>query len=313
MRSSRALIAGVVILAGALLGSSADASLIGPGFTPVQHVTDGQFTGDEWGADTNAAKSFFPVVGDAGGAWLYVAQGSVVGQTDNLYLMYDWINSPNLGMNPLSVSTFFDVFFQVQNSDYVAHFGTTPDSTSSTGFDQVAPLIYEKSQSVVSPVNPDGSFNLSTPPWTLLNPPGGPNDPDFTNGNFDSAIGFGTSPNSATDHLMGELQMTINTTPFTGLPSTGLYSPEPAFWSASGSSSGSLNGIGGVATVDPPITSGIFTLNPDGTTTLNPLFGFDGAPVLQPQDLTPEPSSLALVGMAGASLLGYARKRRKSA
>lgn len=314
MKLQHLLIPAVVMLGCGVLTLRAEAALVsvvGGGFTPVAHSTDGTFTGDEWGSDTNASKSFFPVVGNTGGAWLYVAQGSVLGQTGNLYLMYDWINSPNLGMNPTAVNTAFDVFFQVQGNDYVAHFGTTPDSLSPTGFDQTALTVYEKLDSIVSSLNPDGSLNLSNPPWTLLNPPGGPNDPDFTNGQFQSVVGFGASPNSATDHLMGELQMTINTTPFTGLPSDGLYSPDPAFWSASGSSPG---GLAVASILDPPISSGIFTLNPDGTTGLNPLFGPNGGPVLQPQDVVPEPSSLVLCGVAGlSSLAGYARKRKNAA
>lgn len=317
MNLQRLLIPAVALFAAsaAALPAHAGVAVIGGGgFTPVTHVTDGQFTGDEWGSDTNASKSFFPVVGNSGGAWLYVAQGSVPGQTGNLYLMYDWINSPTLGFDPTKGPTFFDVFFQVKDNDYVAAFGTKVDASSPTGFDQTALSVFEKLGSVVSPLNPDGSLKLSSPPWTLLNPPGGPNDADFTNGKFQAAVGFGTSPNSpSTNHLMGELQMTIDTTKF-GTPSNGLYSPDPAFWGADAfNSEADLSGAVGPPEGDPPITSGIFTLNPDGTTTLNPLFSPNGAPVQQPQDLVPEPSSLMLCGIAGLSLVGYARKRKKAA
>jgi hypothetical protein len=48
------------------------------GFAPVQaagfHLTDGEFDPGEWLAPT-VNKSFFPLVGNAGGAYLYVDQG----------------------------------------------------------------------------------------------------------------------------------------------------------------------------------------------------------------------------------------------
>jgi hypothetical protein len=60
---------------------------------------------------------------------------------------------------------------------------------------------------------------------------------------------------------------------------------------------------GGAA--DPPISSAIFTLNPDGTTTVTPALGANGDPVLQRQDVSvPEPSSLVLARVSPLSLVG---------
>ncbi len=291
----------VVVLAFSAVVSRSDAGAIVEG-GPI-HLTDGQFDANEWQTVT---PTHFDVVGNTGGSYLYVAQGQGP-QFGNLYLMYDWVNSPNLGFDPTKVNTFFDVFFQVKDNDYVAHFGTTVDSQSQVGFDQTNLLVYEKSHSVVSPVNPDGSLNLSGPPWTLLDPPGGPNDPDFTNGKFQWAIGFGASPNSSVAHLEGEFQLTINTTVFNQQPdqppSDGLYDPSPAFWSGSGVDSGAG---------DPPFTSGIFTLNADGTTFVDPVVGPNGGPVQQPQDAVPEPSSIILFALSGLFLVGHGRPRRAS-
>ncbi|HEV3167958.1 MAG TPA: hypothetical protein VGZ22_28410, partial [Isosphaeraceae bacterium] len=56
------------------------------------HVTDGQFTSPaEWAGVT---PTFFPVVGNAGGSFLYVQQ-----LQGTLYLMYDYPNGTNLGFN----------------------------------------------------------------------------------------------------------------------------------------------------------------------------------------------------------------------
>lgn len=293
------------VLCGAVLVSPANATIVISSI----HNTNGQFDSHEWVGNNHATASFFPVVGNAGGAYLYVDQG-IGNQFGNLYLMYDYVNSPNLALNPTLVSTTFDVFFQVttptEANDYVAQFGTTPDSKVPTGFDQTQFLVFEKPQGTVSPVNLNGSLNLSGAPWTLLNPTGGPNDPDFAKGNFQAAVGFGASPNSSTSHLMGEFQLSIDTSLFPGNsgPSTGLYSPEPAFWSAGAFTSGG---------VDPPISSGIFTLNADGSTTVNPALGPNGAPVLQPQDAVPEPSSVVLLSLGALVLLARGWQRSKRA
>lgn len=284
------------------------------------HVTDGSFGPNEWTGPT-VSKSFFPVVGNSGGAYLYADQGVDTNGT-NLYLMYDYTNSNALGLDPTVTSTSFDVFFTVGTNDYVVQMGTTPDGFSPTQYDQSPFLVYEKDHSLISPLNPDGSLNLQDPVWTLLNPgatlsnPGGPTpDPDFPLGRFQAVVGFGPSPDNSTNHLLGEFQLSVNTAPPASPNPNGLYSPAPAFWSASAAADQVGvpvgGGIGGI--IDPPISSGIFSLSPDGTTTVIPALGADGGPALQPQDVVPEPSSWVLLGLGAVGLVGYgcARKKRE--
>jgi hypothetical protein len=60
----------------------------------------------------------------------------------------------------------------------------------------------------------------------------------------------------------------------------------------------------GLGVTDPPISSAIFTLNPDGTTTVTPALGANGDPVLQPQNVVPEPSSQVLAGVGLLIVIG---------
>ena len=57
----------------------------------------------------------------------------------------------------------------------------------------------------------------------------------------------------------------------------------------------SLGMLSAAVAADPPITSAIFTLNPDGTTIVTPVLGTNGGPVQQIPEGVPEPSSLLLV------------------
>jgi hypothetical protein len=100
---------------------------------------------------------------------------------------------------------------------------------------------------------------------------------------------------------MAEFDVTINRAP--AGQSNGLYSPNPAFWSAS------TGGLGGVSltSLDPPITSGIFQLNPDGTTTVAPVLTSSGAPILEGD--VPEPATWWVVGSGALALLAL-RKRK---
>jgi hypothetical protein len=179
------------------------------------HCVDGLFNGNpgstsdspEWGSP-NVAKTFFAPSGISGNAWLYAEQG---GQGSNtLYLMYDYLGGA-------SQASFFDVFFEVGLDDYAVHI--------LPGFGNFQ--VYEKPVGQSSGVV-NGALDLSSAPWTLLLP----GDPDLSLANFQAAIGFGLSPNSSTPHAMAEFALSVNRSTVPGQPN-GLYSPDPAFWSAS--------------------------------------------------------------------------------
>ncbi len=267
---------------------------------PFHHVTDGQFTNPlEWGT---VIPSFFQQTSDGtGGAYLYVEQGFAgvsaaagVLKPDTLFLMYDFVDS-NTSLTPTqghdASNSFFDVFFQVpvDNTDYLIRILNTGNANGSF-------LAFEKPESIPSNINPDGTFDTGSP-WTPVA------DDDLALGKFQAAIGFGTSPNSGTPHLMAEFQVSINRATSSGGGPTGLYDPSPAFWSASADPK---------TGPDPPISSGIFTLNPDGTTTVVPVLGPDGGPIKQPQPFAstvPEPASVVSLGL-GLGVLALARWRR---
>ena len=264
------------------------------------HVVDGLFGLAEWTVSpTNGAPARSTVTESSFnvGNSLYVEQtnngipvpfGGPIG--NRLALMYDDVNSGGAS----GFDTAFDVLFQVgpEHTDYAVHIPS------------FGPLqAFEKPTGAVSLLKPDGSLNLLSAPWIAISPL----DPDFLLANFVGAVGFGTSPNSSTPHLIAEFELSVDNG-----TSDGLYSPEPAFWSASTSN----REIGRDCERGPfpesfcsagPISSGIFTLNPDGTTTVVPVLGPNGEPLIQS---VPAPSSLLLLGSGLALWIGVQRRRR---
>ena len=275
--------------------STLPAQVINPDPFGATHVVDGLFTNpNEWGARFSVTKKTFPVVGNRGGANLFVEQGATT-----LDLMYDYFNSGSADTIHNSPNSFFDVFFEVNNpsakEDYLVRINAGTDQFTS----------FERTHGSLAPLLPDGTFDIGPGSgWMPLTPS------DLQNARFHSAIGFGHDPATpgVPDHVLAEFELSINR-PNTAPPVPGLYDPSPAFWSASADIPGK----------DPPITSGIFTLNPDGSTTVDPVFGPLGGPVKRPQDAVPEPGSIALLMSAGisgglfaASILRRRRNRGQS-
>ena len=294
MNRRKTLLAAITVL-----GSSAVSAWA---VSPVQnvHITDGIFEPNEWTVNPTTDSSSFGLdtTNNHGGAVLYVeqstnGQGGVKGFGTTLDLMYDYVSSPTvLGPSSNASNSSLDVFFQVPNDgDYAIHI-------TGAGFTAL-----EKPKGVRSPENPEGTLKFVTPggtpiaPWVAFDS----TDPDFATADLHAALGFGPSPNSTTPHLIAEFDLSIDSQGSGGAAgggNPGLYDPAPAFWSASGKS----------GTIDPPISSEIFNLQPDGTTIAFPVLGPNGDPVSQPSDL-PEPASAMLLAAGlGTTLL---RRRRR--
>jgi hypothetical protein len=240
------------------------------------HNTDGAFDTQEWTCPT-VSKSFFPQVGSAGGAFLYVDQGQ--GNNNNLYLMYDYVGG-------VATSSFFDVFFEVVPDGH-AYLVRIPGGGGL--------LAFERPIGSVAPLLPNGSFDIGiNSGWDPLSAA------DLALAQFKGAVGFGISPDDATPHPMAEFQLTVDHSGGPGGGPGGIYSPDPAFWSASEKSSGGA---------DPPISSGIFILNPNGTTTVNPVLGPNGDPVMQGTVTLPEPGTFLAFASGLLGLLGCRRLR----
>jgi hypothetical protein len=242
---------------------------------PCNHTTDGAFDPGEWNCAT-VSKSFFPQVGNAGGAFLYVDQGQ--GNNNNLYLMYDYVGG-------VAASSFFDVFFEVVPDGH-AYLVRIPGGGGL--------LAFERPIGSVAPLLPNGAFDIGiNSGWDPLSAA------DLALAQFQGAVGFGVSPDDATPHPMAEFQLTINRQ-----GGNGIYSPDPAFWSASESSGVTPSGL-----TDPPISSGIFSLNPNGTTTVTPVLGPNGAPIQQGTVTLPEPGTFLAFASGLLGVFGFRRLR----
>ena len=240
------------------------------------HVIDGAFTSSgEWVTCATSKEILFPPVNGVGGAVLGVDQG-VPGQDNNLYLIYDYIGST-------TPASFFDVFFEVvpDNHAYLVRIGPN-------GF-----AAFERVIGNVAPLDQNGSFLLGAGSgWDALS------QADLTLANFHAAMGFGPSVLNSHNHPIAEFSLTIDRSG-SGGPG-GVYSPDPAFWSASEKSSGGA---------DPPLSSGVFGLNVDGTTTVTKMLDANGAPLMQGSVTdTPEPATACLVGIGVFALVAGRRR-----
>jgi hypothetical protein len=277
----------------ALLAILANHSAMATSIGGCDHLTDGLFNASatsitdatEWGCST-VSKSEFAQVGNAGGAFLYADQGGGLAPTGlgfggTLYLMYDYVAGDPAAFS--SPDSFFDVFFEVVPDGH-AYLVRIPEVGQL--------LAFERPIGDIAPLTPDGSFDLGpSSGWMPLEAD------DLNLAQFQGAVGIGTSQNNPLPHPMAEFQLTINQP---GHPGSGLYDPSPAFWSASAKAGGAG---------DPPISSGIFTLNPDGGTTVTPVLDPSGTPVMQGSAI-PEPTTF---GLFAAGLVGMCLARRRTA
>lgn len=248
------------------------------------HLVNGQFDANEWTLGPNNPAPARPTVviapftvnGVPNGAYLHTEQsqnGDPTGGTlgNKLELLYECVVCTTLAGNPV-----MDIFFGAGTHDYVVRIAGPFAAPSFTAFEKL------KGQS--SPLNPDGTLDLTSPVWEALTAA------DLALAQFVVAMGFGGTPHSDRGHFFAEFQLSVETP-----ASPGIYSTEPEFWSAS---VGGFPGVGAVG-------SGIFTLNSNGTILVTPVLGPNGEAIIQP---VPEPGTGLLALLALVSLGLVAKK-----
>ena len=216
------------------------------------HVTDGMFTtcpdgSMEW---SDITASFFDVFADIAGpeSALYVDQADMDptkslpngSGIDTLMLMYDEM----LRTTPLGAGETVHVHFMTVDGGEIVHY----DVWIGTG-GIVRVLINDVEQDLAMLTGLKGM------------------------------AGYGTSPNSPTAHVMAELQIGLEAAGFTSEECC--YSPDPAWWGSDVPTdpkcqpNGSPDPSGNIHDNCIPgesvsTTAGIFTANPDGSTTVDP-------------------------------------------
>lgn len=247
------------------------------------HSTDGMFTSCadgnmEW-SDIRA--SFFDVFADLAGpeSALYVDQADMDptrsipngSGIDTLMLMYDEM----LRTTPLGPSETVHVHFMTVDSGEIVHY----DVWIGTGGIQKVEI-----DGVLQDPMPSGLRGIA---------------------------GYGLSPNSATPHVMAELQIGLEAAGFTSEECC--YSPDPAWWGSDVPQDpkclddGQIDGNGGLVDQNghqdrcipgEPVstTAGIFTANPDGSTTVDP------EPLLPVGDEPPQAACIESVNPHGQTI-----------
>jgi hypothetical protein len=264
------LLSACALFAAVLPGLAPAATVVNP-ISQFPITVDGQFTNNlEWSdvnklafistnnsltavAPTNPAANSF--------LWAAIAPGSE-SQGDELYLMYDYLARTSSVFAP---------------GEFVGdiHFPITINGVSTPVTVQVRA----------------GGLNATVvgPSFTFVVK----RDSDgavIQNTGIAGMVGFGASPETATSHLLIELEIPLLIQPCQGCkipPSNGVYSPAPAFWSSSLTNN----------TVDPMASFALFTINPNtGTLTAN--------------SDAPEPATFALAGLGLLGLGLIARRKR---
>ena len=202
--------------------------------------------------------------------WVTVAPGTTAGDDLELYLMYEALNTPQRPFFP--GETVADIAFPLVVG------GVRKDIVVQIrgGF-QIIPT-GSPTKGRAGGGGSDSFFDV----FVLID------DQQFPAGQvgLEAAVGFGPSPFAPTPHLQVELEVPLvipanfgPAFPPEGLPGDGKgngYSPEPAFWNATGPTSGrptspSVTGTARARTHAPagagmPLSSALFVIHPDGMT-----------------------------------------------
>ncbi len=231
-----------------------------------------------------------------------IAPGVAALDFDGLYLMYDYLDRTN----PI-----FEVGSEIARIRFLHNIGGNQRLVNvlflGAGAGGIPVVIDPEGDGTGEPVDTpiDSFFDVFVD--VDLDGALGPNPIQRLPGSFfgfEGAIGFGPSALGSAPHMLIELEVPLLIPPDfgSGFPTGGIpgeggngYSPDPSFWGAAAKNDA----------VDPPISSAIFTINPDGSTTLD-------SSNVQQANVIPEPvtAGLSMLGL-GAVVLASAVRRRE--